>query len=86
VKEAIHYYSKAHCLTNAIKLAKEHHLDHDLMNLALQGTKEEMLDAAMYYESQPGMDDKAALLYHKVILACLPACLPACVCSDLSVC
>jgi intraflagellar transport protein 140 len=65
VKEAIHYYSKAHCLTNAIKLAKEHHLDHDLMNLALQGTKEEMLDAAMYYESQPGMDDKAALLYHK---------------------
>ena len=39
---------------------------HDyLANLAFQGGPQEMLDAARYYETMPGQEDKAVLLYHK---------------------
>jgi len=37
-----------------------------LMNLALLGKPEDMLEAAQYYESRPGCQDKAVMLYHKV--------------------
>ena len=36
------------------------------MNLALLGRPEDMMEAARYYESKPGQQDKAVMLYHKV--------------------
>lgn len=36
-----------------------------LANLAFQGGPQEMLDAARFYETVPGQEDKAVLLYHK---------------------
>ncbi|XP_048575888.1 intraflagellar transport protein 140 homolog isoform X2 [Nematostella vectensis] len=65
VKDAIHFYTRAHCYSNAIRLAKEHGLDNELMNLALLSTQQDMIDVARYYESQPNMQDKAVMLYHK---------------------
>jgi hypothetical protein len=35
------------------------------MNLALLGSPETMIEAALYYESKPRMQDKAVLLFHK---------------------
>jgi len=42
-------------------------MDDQLMNLALLGKTEDMLEAAKYYEKKPGCQDKAVMLYHKVI-------------------
>lgn len=36
-----------------------------LANLAFQGSSQDMLDAARFYETVPGQEDKAVLLYHK---------------------
>ena len=36
-----------------------------LANLAFQGGSQDMLDAARYYETVPGQEDKAVILYHK---------------------
>lgn len=36
-----------------------------LANLAFQGGSQEMLNAARYYETLPGQEEKAVLLYHK---------------------
>lgn len=37
-----------------------------LMNLALMSTKDDMIEAARYYEANPESQDKAVMLYHKV--------------------
>ena len=37
-----------------------------LMNLALLGRPEDMVEAARFFESKPDLQDKAVLLYHKV--------------------
>ncbi|KAJ3047714.1 hypothetical protein HK097_011283 [Rhizophlyctis rosea] len=63
--EAINYYAKAKCFNQAIRLAKEKHVDRELMHLALQGTPEAMIDAARYYEKLPEGLDKAITLYQK---------------------
>lgn len=65
IKEAIHFYTRAQCYSNAIRLAKEHGLDNELMNLALLSSPRDMLDVARYYENHPEMQDKAVMLYHK---------------------
>jgi len=65
VKNAIHYFSRAHSYSNAIRLAKENELDHELVGLALLSTQENMLDCARYFEFKEEMADKAVLLYHK---------------------
>lgn len=65
IREAIHFYTRAHCYSNAIRLAKEHGLDNELMNLALLSSPQDMLDVARYYENHPNMQDKAVMLYHK---------------------
>ena len=36
-----------------------------LANLAFQGGRQDMLDAARYYETVAGQEDKAVILYHK---------------------
>ncbi|KAM7433446.1 hypothetical protein ABFA07_016329 [Porites harrisoni] len=65
IREAIHFYTRAQCYSNAIRLAKEHGLDNELMNLALLSSPQDMLDVARYYENHPNMQDKAVMLYHK---------------------
>ena len=45
---------------------QEHSYEDQLMNLALLGRPEDMMEAARYYESKPGQQDKAVMLYHKV--------------------
>ena len=39
--------------------------DEQLMNLALLGKSEDMVEAARHYENKPGCQDKAVMLYHK---------------------
>jgi intraflagellar transport protein 140 len=41
-------------------------MEDQLMNLALMGRPEDMIEAARYYEQKPGAQDKAVMLYHKV--------------------
>ena len=42
-------------------------MEDQMMNLALLGTPENMIEAARYYEYKPNRQDKAVLLYQKVI-------------------
>lgn len=64
-REAINYYQRAGAISNAIRLCKENDMNDYLANLAFQGGSQDMLDAARYYETVPGQEDKAVLLYHK---------------------
>lgn len=66
VKEAIHFYTRAQAYGSAIRLCKENDLDDQMMNLALLGSADDMLEAAQYYEMKRGCQDKAVMLYHKV--------------------
>ena len=43
-------------------------MEDQMMNLALLGTPENMIEAARYYEYKPNRQDKAAVLYQKVYL------------------
>ena len=45
---------------------QEHSYEDQLMNLALLGRPEDMMEAARYYESKHNQQDKAVMLYHKV--------------------
>lgn len=65
IKEAIHFFTRAQAYFNAIRLCKEHGMEDQLMNLALMGRPEDMIEAARYYEQKPGAQDKAVMLYHK---------------------
>lgn len=65
-KESIHFYTRAQAYGNAIRLCREHEMDDQLMNLALLGNSDDMLEAARYYEKKHGCQDKAVMLYHKV--------------------
>ena len=60
-KEAINYYQRA----GAIRICKENDMNDYLANLAFQGRPQDMLDAARYYETVAGQEDKAVILYHK---------------------
>lgn len=65
-KEAIHFYTRAQAYGSAIRLCKEHDMHDQLMNLALLGNPDDMLEAARYYEHKQGCQDKSVMLYHKV--------------------
>lgn len=66
IKEALQFYSRAECFNHGIRLAIEHQLDADLMNLALQsGSPRLMVQAARHFEEGEKQIDKAVLLYHK---------------------
>ena len=47
-------------------LFQEHGFDDKLLNMALLGKPDDMVEAARYYEFKPGHQDKAVMLYHKV--------------------
>ncbi|KAJ3032134.1 UNVERIFIED_CONTAM: hypothetical protein HDU68_004444 [Siphonaria sp. JEL0065] len=65
IADAIEFYGQAKCYTQAIRLAKEHNLINQLINLALQGSESSMLDVANYLEQTGGNIDKAITLYHR---------------------
>ncbi|KAI9193143.1 uncharacterized protein BJ171DRAFT_572993 [Polychytrium aggregatum] len=65
ISDAISFYSKAKCFTQAISIAQLHGMDDQLMYLALQGSKESMLNVARYYEAKRKYLDKAISLYYK---------------------
>jgi hypothetical protein len=37
-----------------------------MANIAVQGTPDDMLEAARYFQTLPMQEDRAILLYHKV--------------------
>jgi hypothetical protein len=37
-----------------------------MANIAVQGTSDDMLEAARYFQTLPMQEDRAILLYHKV--------------------
>lgn len=61
IEDAIKYFSKSEMYNNAIRLAKEYGLKQEMLSLALRSTKADMVEAAQYYENQPGMVDKVKL-------------------------
>ncbi|CAG0887245.1 unnamed protein product, partial [Cyprideis torosa] len=66
VKDAIHFYTRAHAYGNAIRLCKENEMTEQMCNLALMAGKREQLEAARFCEQQERAPiDKAILLYHK---------------------
>ncbi|KAJ3184909.1 hypothetical protein HDU85_001600 [Gaertneriomyces sp. JEL0708] len=50
IAEAVRHYTEAGYISHAVRLAKGHNLDEELMRLALIAPKEAMLDVARYYE------------------------------------
>ncbi|XP_068236628.1 intraflagellar transport protein 140 homolog isoform X1 [Palaemon carinicauda] len=66
VKEAIHFFTRAHAYGNAIRICKENGSEDQLMNLALVAGPQEQIDAARYFASadRPQLA-KAVMLYHK---------------------
>ncbi|OWZ10206.1 Intraflagellar Transport Protein 140 [Phytophthora megakarya] len=64
ISNAIHFFASGGCYNHAIRLAKEHRMDADLMGFALMSKPTDMLDCASYFEEQREME-KAVQLYHK---------------------
>ena len=62
--QAITYYASAGCYNQAIRLARAHNMDSELMRFALKSTSSLMLDCANHFEMKGEMD-KAIQLYHK---------------------
>lgn len=52
--------------TFILLLFQEHGFEDQLVNLALMGRPEDMMEAARYYEQRPETMDRAVMLYHKV--------------------
>lgn len=65
LQEAINFFTRAQAYGNAIRLCKDHGYDDKLLNMALLGKPDDMVEAARYYEVKPGHQDKAVMLYHK---------------------
>jgi intraflagellar transport protein 140 len=49
-----------------ILFIQDHHLDEYMANIAVQGSPDDMLEAARYFQTLPMQEDRAILLYHKV--------------------
>ncbi|DBA01282.1 TPA: LOW QUALITY PROTEIN: hypothetical protein N0F65_001787 [Lagenidium giganteum] len=64
IQTAIHFFANGGCYNHAIRLAKEHRMDSDLMTFALQSKPADMLECAAYFEERREME-KAVQLYHK---------------------
>ncbi|XP_076446737.1 intraflagellar transport protein 140 homolog [Babylonia areolata] len=65
IKEAIHFFTRAQAFGSAIRLCKEHGFEDQLVNLALMGRPEDMMEAARFYEQRQDTLDRAVMLYHK---------------------
>ncbi|KAI8842111.1 hypothetical protein BC829DRAFT_402002 [Chytridium lagenaria] len=63
VHQAIELYSIAKCFSQAIRLAKSYGLNNILVQLALQGSTECMIEVAMYFETSGQNIDKAITLF-----------------------
>lgn len=63
-QSAIHFFAAGGCYNHAIRLAKEHRMDAELMSFALMSTPSDMLECAAYFEARREME-KAVQLYHK---------------------
>lgn len=61
-------WKKKEILNTCIDILQEHGFEDPLMNLALLGRPEDMMEAARYYEQKHGSQDKAVMLYHKVCI------------------
>ncbi|RLN71140.1 hypothetical protein BBJ28_00000203 [Nothophytophthora sp. Chile5] len=64
VESAIHFFASGGCYNHAIRLAKEHRMDADLMGFALMSNPSDMTECAAYFEEQREME-KAVQLYYK---------------------
>lgn len=64
IPSAIHFFACGGCYNHAIRLAKEHQLDTDLMSYALMSKPSDMIECAAYFEGRREME-KAVQLYHK---------------------
>lgn len=64
IQNAIHFFAKGGCYNHALRLAKEHRLDSDLMSYALMSKPSDMLECAQYFEEHRDME-KAVQLYNK---------------------
>ena len=65
IPEAITFFKLAKRFNHGIRLAKEHFMDNELLQLALEcSSKELKVDAARFFESKDELD-KAVLLYQK---------------------
>ena len=62
--EAILYFSKSGRLHHAIRLAKEHGFDQQVMTMSLISSKPIMIQSAVYFERK-GKMDKAVQLYSR---------------------
>ncbi|KAG5176880.1 putative intraflagellar transport protein 140 [Tribonema minus] len=63
-QEAVALYARSRCYNHAMRLAKSHGMDAELMSFAMQSRPSLMVDAAQYFEDK-GELDKAVQLYHK---------------------
>ena len=63
---AVRFYCHSNCFGSAIRLAKEAHLDGELMGMALKSSNRDMLEVAKYFEGNLQTIDRAILLYQKV--------------------
>lgn len=64
VPEAIQYFARSGCYTHAIRLAKDHGLDTELMQFSLRARPSLQIDCAAYFERK-GDFEKAVQLYQK---------------------
>lgn len=64
IEEAVTFYAKAQYYSIAVKLARDHGLENDIMSLSMMSPKPIMLQSAAYFESK-GLHEKAVLLYMK---------------------
>jgi len=65
IGDAIHFYKLARRYNHGVRLAKEHFLDNELMQLALECSSLQLkVDAAKFFEDKQDFD-KAVLLYQK---------------------
>ena len=65
-------------------LFQEHGFEDQLVNLALMGRPEDMMEAARYYEQRHETMDRAVMLYHKVTHMLMLLCSNICACFELS--
>lgn len=65
IKKAVHFFSRAQAYSHAIRICKDQGMEDQLLNLAVMGSKADMIDVAAYYESKGEQLDHAVMLYHK---------------------
>nr|CCA15523.1 intraflagellar transport protein 140 putative [Albugo laibachii Nc14] len=64
IGSAIHFFAFGRCYNHAIRLAKSHEMDSELMAFAVMSKPREILECAKYFEKK-GEYKKAVQLYHK---------------------